>query len=654
MSFSSKIDVVLVQQGVWDMPLESMPLAASYLKASLLAEADLADEVNCSIANFKGGASTDLMATTLFREGVPDLLAFSVFGWNYRSFTALAETFKQQNPEGLVVFGGTHVANQATRTFASHPYVDIVVNGEGERVFPQIVRSFLRSEGGAPRLISSLRDIPGISFRAADGSVTTTDEAERILNLDSIPSPFLTDAIEMTGPDGEFRYDVCLMETNRGCPYKCSFCYWGGAVGQRVRRFSRERLKAELLYLAKYRVDTIALCDANFGMQPADRDFLEDFIEVRDRLGWPRHLITSWAKNKSKVFYGIVERMKEAGISGSFTLALQTLDDATLIDMRRHNMHINDWGQLAEWLRDRDLEMYGELLWGAPGETVESFLAGYDLLSEHIPSIATYPMVVLPNTAYSENRDDFGLVTVRGDRDDFEYVLAHKSMTLAENERMHRFLFWARILGEYQLFRHIWKPMRALAGISQSFLIWNLADWFDTTEYPDAALVRPQEGLFDFKRLYDAIYRVHTQPRLVGLFHRWWEEQMVNRLPPEHRDFLESCFAYDLLTRPVFVEPGGSSDLDTTELDGTQYYARPVELAYDFPAAFALIAAGSTESPAPRPVTSEILYRVGFCNHAFSSEEVMRYVGFERRTHGERRGTGRRPASSELIVTSSS
>src|SRR5690606_21964306 len=86
--------VCLVQQGVWDMPLESMPLAAGYLKSTALSDDRIRREANIEIVNFRGGVTNTMMANTLFTDGVPDVIAFSVLGWNYRSFGALAGTFK--------------------------------------------------------------------------------------------------------------------------------------------------------------------------------------------------------------------------------------------------------------------------------------------------------------------------------------------------------------------------------------------------------------------------------------------------------------------------------------------------------------------------------------------------------------------------------
>jgi hypothetical protein len=52
--------------------------------------------------------------------------------------------------------------------------------------------------------------------------------------------------------------------------------------------------------------------------------------------------------------------------------------------------------------------------------------------------------MILPNTDYFANRDEFGLVSSRGQSDDFEYVPATNTMTFGENLEMQGFLLWAR------------------------------------------------------------------------------------------------------------------------------------------------------------------------------------------------------------------
>lgn len=602
-----------------------MPLAAGYLKATALADEELRQETDIRIFNFNGGDSLIGMAETMFSQGVPDVFAFSVFGWNYYSFGKLAESFKQFVPDGWVLFGGTHVANQAERVFREYPDVDVVINSEGEFVFRELLRARL-----AGRSVAELHHIKGISFRA-DGQVVTTENPDRIQDLDVIPSPFLTSAIPLTDNAGEFRYDVALIETNRGCPYKCAFCYWGGAIGQKVRTFSRERLRAELEIFGYHKVHTIVLCDANFGMLQDDYEFVEDVIRTREKFGFPRAVEGSWAKNKSKVFYNIVRRMKDEGMRSSFTLALQTLEDAALEQMHRRNMKLNEWEDLVRWLRREGLDCYAELIWGAPGETYDSFLAGYDRLARYMTRIAVYPLLLLPNTEYSNAKQQFGFTTVRGEQDDFEYVLAHNTMTIDENLRMKQFMLWARAIAEHMVLRHVWAPLRELAGLTQSTVIRSLMEWFDGSAHPAAARIaalaerlnrQPSSVPTFLRHLYGA-------EELDDLLGQWWSELIEPQVPAEHRGFLAEVFRYDQLTRPIFDEPDADRfGVEVVELmEETYYRRRNLTFGYDVPGILRRIAQDEPWEVAPDPTVLSIYCKAGFREQYANHEEGFHFVG---------------------------
>jgi radical SAM C-methyltransferase len=623
-TFPRKRIVWIVQQGVWDMPKESMPLAAGYLKATAQQSDVIRDEMDIRIFNFGGGDSVTVMAETMFAEGTPDVIAFSVLGWSYYSFGHIAECFKQINPRGWVVFGGTHVAHQGHRVFRQFPDVDIVVNGEGEFVFRDLLSAYL---GGRPA--SELADIGGISFRSPDGEVVTTKEPDRILDLDSIASPFLTGAIPMTDANGEFRYDVALMETNRGCPYRCAFCYWGGAVGQKVRAFSRDRLREELEIFAFHKVHTIVLCDANIGLLREDLEFVEDVIRLREKYGYPRAVEGSWAKNKSKVFYDIVSRMKQVGMRSSFTLALQTLEDSALELMQRRNMKVNKWEDLVSWLSDQGLDCYAELIWGSPGETVDTFFEGYDRLARYMTRIAVYPLLLLPNTDYSARKDTYGFQTVRGEHDDFEYVLAHNTMTIAENLQMKRFILWARAVAEHLVFRHIWMPLRELAGLTQSTVIRDLIKWFESSADPAAQRICSVAAKVERQPSAVPVFlrELYGEPGIDDLFRRWWDESVCPQLPADRVDLLTEIFRYDCLTRPVFDVHGQvPADVTRCVVDDAPYYRRTVTLRYDVPAALVAIAGGETRR-APAGTDVSLFLKAGFHQCYASHEEGFYYVG---------------------------
>jgi len=626
----TKKKIWLVQQGVWrakatDRP-PPMPLACGYLKAIIEAEADLNKELDVRIFSLPGGETiVGVMDRIMFNE-VPDLIGFSVLGWNYDLFGRVSEVYKRLHPSGWVAFGGTHVANQGKRVFRMFPDVDVVFNGEGEWTFLELLRALL---GGVSK--NQLENVSGISFQATDGSVITNDNVVRIRDLDQLPSPILTGAINLTNDQGRFKYDSALMETNRGCPYKCSFCYWGGAIGQKVRKFSIDRLADEVEVLAKAGTREIMLCDANFGMLPQDEEFIEICIRARERYGYPQNIMTSWAKDKRKYFYNIVRRMREAGFISSFNLALQSLSDATLEGMQRKNMKINEWKDIADWLHSQGMAVYAELIWGCPGETYDSFLEGYDELARHVSRIATYPLLMLPNTHYLDNKEEHELVTWQVKGDDFGRILQHKTMSIQENQNMHGFLFWARVIAEHLLFQHIWSPLDRLVKISQSDFLLSLDNWLRNQSNSDPAARRICEfrdhavSEFDVgaECIENGLQFFFCDKDADDLLDRWWAKEIIPRIKhPGLRGLLTDIFRYDCISRPIY-DVDSNISLPVVQKEGQQYYWRE-GIGFEHDISGFIIGTGTGNSTidldiatAPgisHPIIGDFYYKKGFCN----------------------------------------
>lgn len=609
-----------------------MPLAMGYLKAIADSVDVLRSEFDIVLHNF-GGAdrALDIIRRAILTEPRPDIIAFSVLGWNFSDFGRCAQAFRDVNPDGWVMFGGNHVSHQAERTFALHPAVDVIVNGEGELTFVDLLRCRL-----AGMSKHELGSVQGISFRDAAGAIVTTPDRERIQDLEIIPSPILTNTLRLRA-HGRPSYDVVLLETNRGCPYKCSFCYWGGAIGQKVRRFSPERIAAELDVVGFHQIPEVVLCDSNFGMLREDEQFLEAFIRTREKHGFPRNFETSWAKNKGKIFYSIVRRMKAAEIASSFTLALQSLSSPALELMQRQNMKLNDWQDLAVWLRKEGFDAYAELIWGLPGETYDSFLRGYDALARHVSRIAIYPLLLMPNTRFSADSERFGFVRLRGGRDDFDYVLAHHEMPFEDNQRMHRFIFWARVVAENQILRHVYKPLQVWAGIGQVELLHSLDAWADEHAGEVSAELRACRGEMvdhlDGSRVTRGLHYMYLEPRITDWFRAWWAAKILPRVPADQAEFFADLLDYDLLTLPVYRPSDGRSParddaLPTTIIDGREYYVREgVQLRHDIPGIWRALWRDERPALVPAPRTESLYYATGFAMHIENHEFVSRYVG---------------------------
>ncbi|HEY6803369.1 MAG TPA: KedN5 family methylcobalamin-dependent radical SAM C-methyltransferase [Pyrinomonadaceae bacterium] len=623
----TKVRVSLVDQGVWKMSTVSMPLSLGYIKATAYADPGIRSATDIKICSFRGSTEAPEIARALLSEQPPDILAFSVFGWNLYRFASIAETYRQIKPDGWIVVGGTHVANQAERLCRLYPAIDVVVNGEGEFIFRDILKAYL---GGVKK--SELDHIHGISFQR-DGRVITTPERPRIASLEDIPSPFLEGVLPFRDKYGKAIYGVALLETNRGCPYKCAFCYWGGAIGQKVRAFSRERLREELKLFARESVESIALCDANLGLLPDDEVFVDDVIRMKERYGYPLNIEASWAKNKGERFYRIVRKMKQAGLKSSFTLSLQSLEERALEKMHRENMKLNEFDDLGRWLQAEGLDTYAELIWGLPGETPDSFIEGYDRISEFTSRIATYPHLLLPNTDFYQNRERYGLVTVRHEEFDFEYVISHPDMTIEDNARMHQFLFWSRVVGENAIFRNIWGPLRKLASIKQSQVLKSLDEWCGRqTDDVVRGIWECREEMvqtMDSARVHGGIRYFYYKHAFTTRLESWWEEEILPLVPVDLRPFFTELFRYELLTLPVPEDSDLAAELKTVFLDEKEFFAREVDgFHFDISTILRSIEAGVPCDLAEGPPRSETFYyRVGFADYIDSHELVILYSG---------------------------
>jgi hypothetical protein len=191
------------------------------------------------------------------------------------------------------------------------------------------------------------------------------------------------------------------LETNRGCPYACTFCDWGSLTYNKVKKFELERVFAELEWMARHNFDWISITDANFGMYPERDGMIADkIIEMQEKFGSPRTFSVAWAKNQKKEVIDIVKKLLDArGFNQGLTLSVQSLDHDVLENIRRKNMEMNKLNEVFELCDQRNIPAYTELILGLPGETLETwkknFYALYEL-NQHT-GITTFQAQLLEN-----------------------------------------------------------------------------------------------------------------------------------------------------------------------------------------------------------------------------------------------------------------
>ncbi|AXG70227.1 B12 binding domain protein [Kordia sp. SMS9] len=623
-----KTKVALVHKGIWDMELLSMPLACGYIKAYAYQYQEIEDEFDIQIFNYGGGQETLNMIHDIVYGYKPDILAFSVYGWNYFVFGRVAETFKMVHPKGLVIMGGVHVAKQGDKVFTEYPHVDIIVNGEGEKTFTDLLKAY-KEDGNCKK-----ESINSISYRDELDKIITTKANDRMKDLNEIPSPFLTGAIPMLDEKGNFLYDAVTMESNRGCPYNCSFCYWGGATGAKLYRFDMDRIKDELTFFAKLKVENIALADANFGMIKEDEEIMDHIIYLNKTYGYPTNLFPSWAKNKGKIFYNIVKKVKDAGFATDFTLALQTLDDKTIELAQRKNMKINAFEDLCKFLDDQNMNSYAELIWQLPGETYDSFLEGYDKTAAYTSRIATYNTLLLPNTEYYENREKYGFVTFKNEYYDYESILSTNTMSYEDNVKMHHFLFWARLGAELMFFRNIFNPLRVFLNITQSKVLLDLNDFISNRDDDFSNGINNLKmdivSTLDVTRISKPIRYLYTHEDTKSVMREWWQSFLERKIPKEHQHFFSQLYIYDEMTRAIHKTTAEREGLETFQSGDFVYYvSKEVIFNYDFQQIIIDLKAkkeiGFLEKGPDAKLT--LYHRTGFENYIDNHEIVLRYTG---------------------------
>ena len=188
----------------------------------------------------------------------------------------------------MIIFGGPQVPDRTEGFFNKYPFIDIIVHGEGEYIIENIFSAYLKDKD-----FSEVKGIETKDFR--------TPPNPRIKDITSLASPYLTNVIlDLVEKVDGIKYQASW-ETNRGCPYQCTFCDWGSLTNTKMTNSAEEKLFKEIEWFGDNKIIYIYCCDANFGIY-ADRDFrlASKLKEVALKTGYPKGLRTSWANLHQK------------------------------------------------------------------------------------------------------------------------------------------------------------------------------------------------------------------------------------------------------------------------------------------------------------------------------------------------------------------
>jgi len=335
----------------------------------------------------------------------PQVVAFSVYLWNHLAARELAAITKRLRPDTCIVVGGPELATtRAAEQWLQSFDVDLVVRGEGELSFVDVLRHLSQHE--------SLRGIEGISWLNGHDVAHEVARAP-IKHLGQLASPFLSglvspDLFARPGHPGTPAYSRALIETYRGCYMQCAYCQWGNGTSSRSP-MPQDRVFAEISWLLSHRVSEVFIVDAMFGYKKQwAMSLLRHIAEEKGRFGAD----TRFSLYHNQDFYDpeLFDLYRDAG--AAIEVDLQTTNQRVLDKLGRGRWTTESFDRHLVAIRERQVPTSGaaDLIIGIPGDDLDSFSSSLDFLLRRRLRVNLYQASMLPDTAWEREAGGDGTV----------------------------------------------------------------------------------------------------------------------------------------------------------------------------------------------------------------------------------------------------
>ena len=377
------------QTGTWTIPL-NIGYVASYT-SKYLNKAGID-------SNFKLFKDPQKMIDCIKREK-PDVVALSHYVWNMKLNHRVFEIVKKHVPNALTIGGGPYFtdlnANEkgARGFFSMYHNCDAYIVNQGEKGFFELIKVFsslnknldqFRKNNIAGSLINDLKKNDKVHIGKNIGTLS---------DLNDIPSPYLNGLLD-TFFEGPY---MPLLETNRSCPYRCTFCAWGIGT-QKLLRFDEERVLKEVEYIyerSKF-ATSLYIADANFGILDRDSKFAAKIYEGHKKTSFPNFVAVQWNKTRPD---RVLKTAKEFRNIAQVGASLQSINGDVLNAIKRKNLTFDQIVQLRKELEKFGQEkIFSELIIGLPYETKESHIEANRQLIDLNFEVQNYNLHLLPGT----------------------------------------------------------------------------------------------------------------------------------------------------------------------------------------------------------------------------------------------------------------
>ena len=389
--------------GIWTIPL-NIGYVGSYTKKKFEEE-----NIECEIKLFKDAN----VLLNKIKESPPDIVGLGYFVWNENLNNFVADYIKENFPKILVVGGGPRFTNinanlkGAKDFFSKNKTCDIFVVNQGEKGFYKVAKKFYDFNHEIPLLkaseipgclVNNVENNKGIILNKCKNHIHVGENIGTLDDLNEIPSPYLNGMLD------EFFEDrwMPVLETNRSCPYRCTFCAWGIGT-QKLMKFSEERVLSEIEYIAERckKSKTLIIADANFGILERDALFAKKMYEMSEKHKFPFSVNVQWNKTRPDRVFKVAKEFKNIAAVGA---SMQTLNPKVLESIKRKNLTVDQVLELQKQLKAIGIgdKSFTELIVGLPDETRESHIYANRKLIDLGFEVWNYFLHLLPGTEMDE------------------------------------------------------------------------------------------------------------------------------------------------------------------------------------------------------------------------------------------------------------
>ncbi|HPN37679.1 MAG TPA: radical SAM protein [Melioribacteraceae bacterium] len=342
----------------------------------------------------------DIIFNEILTTFKPDIVGFSSMIFQEAVVFKYAKVVKEYNKSIITVLGGYHptVTYDEFYDRDGSENFDLIMRGEGEIAFNQLVEAIYYKKG--------LSDVKNITYKNGD-EIIHNPQADLIdlstLKLPDRKSRILKDDFHMLG------YKADVAETSRGCTYDCNFCSIRLMYSKSFRKFSVERIIADLKDAKENGAEAVFLVDDNITLDSKRfAEICKAIIKEKLNLKIGLQASVKGLSNNKELLY----LMKEAGVFVVF-LGIENNTQTGLEFLHKDNqLKVDLTEQVVKELRDLDIIVVGGLIIGLPDDNEKSLIETYNYaLKIGITLPIFFTLTPYPKTVLRQELLEQGLIT---------------------------------------------------------------------------------------------------------------------------------------------------------------------------------------------------------------------------------------------------